>query len=425
MRAGRPAVAWASSLGLTDRTMMLVAPRARMRSWASRLDPSAIASIEMTAATPKTIPSTVRPERSLCKSRLFMPSLSARQMRPIETRFLSDLQQTQRTMVKLRGGIGQNAPELPVVALVPSVLCVAFAPPQPPERHNHPARPCSSLVQSRDQHLIGNFGGLNPFLEDLPARPVLDDHAVLHPDHSLGVVGDVLLVRDHDDGLAGIVELAQHFHDFITGGRVQVTGGFVGQDDVGVVDQRAGDGHALLLTPGELGRPVVDSIAQADQGGELDRSLVRLVADFTASLVRQRKLDILEHGVLRDQVVRLEDEAEVAAADLGKLVIIEPRDVAPTQEVLAAGRAVEAAQEVQHGALAGTRSAHDGDILAGVDIDGDAPQGVHRDGLNLAAAARQTAVAPLGVPHDVSFLDVDQADDGAARGTIIQAEIHD
>ena len=60
----RPA---ASSLGLTERMMMLVAPRARICSRATRLVPSAIASIEMTAATPKTMPSTVRPDRSLCK----------------------------------------------------------------------------------------------------------------------------------------------------------------------------------------------------------------------------------------------------------------------------------------------------------------------------------------------------------------------
>ena len=50
--------------------------RARICSWATRLVPSAIASIEITAATPKTMPSTVKPDRSLCSSRLFIPSLT-------------------------------------------------------------------------------------------------------------------------------------------------------------------------------------------------------------------------------------------------------------------------------------------------------------------------------------------------------------
>ena len=239
------------------------------------------------------------------------------------------------------------------------------------------------------------------------------------------MVGDVLLVGDHDDRLAGVVQLAQHFHDLLAGGRVEVAGRLVGQDDVGIVDQRPGDGHALLLAAGELGGPVVDPIAQADQPGELDRPLVRLLAELAGSLVGQRELDVLEHGVLRDQVVRLEDEAEVAAADLGELVVVEPRDVATAQEVLAAGRAVEAAQQVEHGALARAGGAHDGDVFAGVDIDGHAPQGVHRDRRDGPAAAQQTAAA-LGVAHHVRLRDVDQADDRPARGeTVIRAEIHD
>ena len=41
----------------------------------------------------------------------------------------------------------------------------------------------------------------------------------------------------------------------------------------------------------------------------------------------QRHLDVLDDGVLRQQVVRLEDEAEVAAADLGQLVVVQLGDV--------------------------------------------------------------------------------------------------
>ena len=78
MPAGRPS-ACVSSVGLTERTMMLVAPSCSIRSWASRLEPSPTASIEITAATPKTMPSTVSPERSLCSSRLFIPSFNVRE----------------------------------------------------------------------------------------------------------------------------------------------------------------------------------------------------------------------------------------------------------------------------------------------------------------------------------------------------------
>ena len=126
--------------------------------------------------------------------------------------------------------------------------------------------------------------------------------------------------------------------------------------------------------------PVVEPIAQADQAGHLDRPFLGLGADLAGPLVGQRELDVLEDRVLLDQVVRLEDEAEVAAADLGELVVVEPGDVAAAQEVLAAGGAVEAAQQVEHGALARARRAHDGDVLAGVEVDRDAPQGVDGHG---------------------------------------------
>ena len=114
-----------------------------------------------------------------------------------------------------------------------------------------------------------------------------------------------------------------------------------------------------------------------------------LGADLAGALVGQRELDVLEDRVLLDQVVRLEDEAEVAAADLGELVVVEPGDVAAAQEVLAAGGAVEAAQQVEHGALARARRAHDGDVLAGIEVDRDAPQGVDGHGGHRPAAAAE------------------------------------
>ena len=107
----------------------------------------------------------------------------------------------------------------------------------------------------------------------------------------------------------------------------------VGQDDVRVVDQRPGDRDALLLAAGELRGPVVEPIAQADQAGHFDRPLLGLRADLAGSLVGERKLDVLEHRVLLDQVIRLEDEAKVTAADLGELVVVEAGDVAAAQVV--------------------------------------------------------------------------------------------
>src|SRR5256885_10237092 len=58
--------------------MMFWLPRFLMFSWASKLAPSPMASMAMTEQTPKTIPSTVRRERSLWSQRLLMPRRTAR-----------------------------------------------------------------------------------------------------------------------------------------------------------------------------------------------------------------------------------------------------------------------------------------------------------------------------------------------------------
>ncbi len=98
-----------------------------------------------------------------------------------------------------------------------------------------------------------------------------------------------------------------------------------------------------------------------------------------AALVEQRDLDVLDDRVLRQQVVRLEDEAEVAAADLGELVVVHVGDVLVAEEVMAAGAAVEAAEEVQQRGFAGAGRAHEGDEVAFLEVERHAREGGHDD----------------------------------------------
>ena len=52
--------------------------------------------------------------------------------------------------------------------------------------------------------------------------------------------------------------------DAAGGDFVQVAGGLVGQQQPGIVDQRAGQRHALLLAAGELAGPMVAAVFQTD-----------------------------------------------------------------------------------------------------------------------------------------------------------------
>ena len=80
--------------------------------------------------------------------------------------------------------------------------------------------------------------------------PVADVHL------AAGRCGDLGVVGDEDDRAARPVELAEQLEDLAARGLVEVAGRLVGEDERGVGDEGAGDGDALLLAAGELGRLV-------------------------------------------------------------------------------------------------------------------------------------------------------------------------
>ena len=62
--------------------------------------------------------------------------------------------------------------------------------------------------------------------------------------------------------LPSLVQPLEQRHDFVAGGGIEVAGGLVGQQDRGVVHQRAGHGHALPLAAGKLVGLVVHALLQ-------------------------------------------------------------------------------------------------------------------------------------------------------------------
>ena len=121
---------------------------------------------------------------------------------------------------------------------------------------------------------------------------------------------------DHDDEpVAG--DLRQQVHDLHRGGGVQRPGGLVGQDDLGVVDQGAGDGHALHLPAGQLGGALADVIGQPHPLQRLQGAVAALGARNAGQ--GQGELDIGQDALVVDEVVGLEDEVD-AVVVVGVLV---------------------------------------------------------------------------------------------------------
>ena len=78
----------------------------------------------------------------------------------------------------------------------------------------------------------------------------------------------------------------------------------------------------------------------------------------------------------RQQVEELEDEAELVAAQLGQLAVVEAGDLVAVERDRARGRRVEAGEDVHQGRLARARRAHDRGEAAALETGADLDQGV-------------------------------------------------
>ena len=125
--------------------------------------------------------------------------------------------------------------------------------------------------------------------------------------------GHVGLVRDHHDGDAGAVGLVEQVHDLLEVLLSSAPGRLVGEDQARLADQRARDGHALLLAARHLGGQVVGP-RRAGPTRSRDSSARRLRARARDALVVERQRDVLERRLERQQVERLEHEADEAVA---------------------------------------------------------------------------------------------------------------
>ena len=134
------------------------------------------------------------------------------------------------------------------------------------------------------------------------------------------------VVRHHDDRLAEVVlELAQQREDRLGVARVEIAGRLVGDDQIGIGDDGARDGDALLLAARERARVVVEPLVEAD---DAQRGLGALQAlGLVEMREQQRQRDVVARVEHRDQVEELEDQADVPRAPVRQLVlgeIVEP-----------------------------------------------------------------------------------------------------
>ena len=113
------------------------------------------------------------------------------------------------------------------------------------------------------------------------------------------------------------IQRGEQLHDLLGLAGMQIAGGFVGQQQRRLVDDRPGNADQLLLPAGELiGIQVLlgDDLKMVERFGHHALSLTAWDV-----LVRQRKIDVFLHRQVVEQVVTLKDHSDIALGQFGAI----------------------------------------------------------------------------------------------------------
>src|SRR4249919_1761634 len=207
---------------------------------------------------------------------------------------------------------------------------------------------------------FGERGGGHARQAGLDAQ--VGGHAVDDVHVALRARGEFRVVGHHHDGGALAVDFLQQLHHPARHLRVEVAGGFVGEQQARRAGERTRDGGTLLLAAGEFGRVVLHARAQADARERIFDA--RLALGRAHAAITQRHVDVVEQVEVGDQVEALEDEADLLVAQLAARIVRHPAHVLAIEDVLPAGEGFQQAGDVEEGRLARARRAGDGDELA-------------------------------------------------------------
>lgn len=232
---------------------------------------------------------------------------------------------------------------------------------------------------------------------------VVDDEvelAVAHLDDFINVFDHAQVAGDHDAGAILFVnEAGEGFDDLEGAFGVEGGSGFVGEDDGGVVDEGASNGDALALAARELAGEVVHAVGQAEAGEQFAGA--GFVGFVEAAIEAQHQFDVLERSVVGDEVVGLEGETDVFAAEGGQALVGEGGEVFAIDIDLAGRGPQQPGEDGEEGGFARPAGADQGDEFAGAHPDGDVVHGA--DDRPVGVVGFFNGVSFKGVGHGYFF----------------------
>src|SRR6266853_195669 len=144
---------------------------------------------------------------------------------------------------------------------------------------------------------------------------------------------------DLNDGGAAFIEPLEELHDFFALRGVQVSGGLVGENELGVLNHRARDPNKLLLSAGKL---VWEQVLLPDNVEAIQNVADQAHALFVRNVfVGQWNFQIFEDSKIVDQVVALENETNIGFVQFVALLDVEFVDRLVEKIIFAIPRAIE------------------------------------------------------------------------------------
>jgi len=164
--------------------------------------------------------------------------------------------------------------------------------------------------------------------------------------------------------VAGVVQFPENLDDDGFVSFVEIAGRLVGKNDLRLIDQRARDGHALLLAAGKLRGEMRQSVAHA-------HALQRF---FGLLFVRDAMEILCEHHVfhgseIRHEVKLLEDEPHFFRAVSNQLVLAKFRKINAVNNDMSRSERIQAAKNVDQRGFPGARGTHKRNPFARVHIE--------------------------------------------------------
>ena len=179
----------------------------------------------------------------------------------------------------------------------------------------------------------------------------------------------IFIVGDEDDGDAFfLVQLLKNPQDILRRARIQIARRLIREQYRRPVDQRARNGHPLLLPARKLRGLMIHPVAQSHQLQHRLAAFLGLAFRQMFRRVIERHQHILERRGPRQQIEILKDEADLGIPHHRAILRRQLGNILPIQPVFATRGPVQTAQDVHERALARPAGTHQRDHFAALHL---------------------------------------------------------